>query len=57
MIQLLLLAVSLLVLYFVIRKAVHHGILDADDARRAVEREVSLDQAMREGKHPDAPTS
>jgi hypothetical protein len=56
-IQLLLLALSLLVLYFVIRKAVHHGILDADDARRAHEREVSLGRATREGKHPDAPTS
>jgi hypothetical protein len=55
-IQLPLLAVSLLVLYFVIRKAVHHGILDAEDARLAEEREVSLGRAMREGKHPDAPT-
>lgn len=56
-IELLLLAVGLLVLYFVIRKAVHHGIIDADDAREEHERQVRLGEAMRRGEHPDAPTS
>lgn len=57
MIQLLLLAASLLITYFVIRKAVHHGILDADDTRAARERQDRLDTALRDGTLPDAPTS
>lgn len=56
MIQLLLLAVSLLVMYFVIRKAVHHGILDADDTRHERDRRDRLDAALRDGTLPDAPT-
>jgi hypothetical protein len=56
-IVLLLLAVGLLVLYFVIRKAVLHGILDADDARAVREREERFEAELRKGHYPDAPTS
>jgi hypothetical protein len=37
---------SLLLSYFIIRKGVHHGILDADESRRAYERRQRLQEAM-----------
>lgn len=55
MLELLLVAVSLLVLYFIIRKGVLHGILDADDARRVREQEEQSEKAFRSGQFPDAP--
>jgi hypothetical protein len=39
---------SLLLSYFIIRKGVHHGILDADDSRRALERRLRLTDAVRQ---------
>jgi hypothetical protein len=54
---LLLIAVLLLVLYFVVRKAVMHGILDADEAREARDRGARFDRQLRDGTLPDAPTS
>lgn len=46
-------AIGLYVLYFVIRKAVFHGILDAEKERGEYERQVR-DQGS---TLPDAPTS
>lgn len=44
-------------MYFVVRKGVHHGMLDADDTRAARDRQDRLDTALRDGTLPDAPTS
>ena len=41
------------VLYVVIRKAVHHGILDADDARNASDSRQQLQRTLDKGRHPD----
>lgn len=41
------------VLYVVIRKAVHHGILDADDARRASDSGQQLQRTLSKGTPPD----
>ena len=57
MLGLLLLVASLVALYYIIRTAVTHGILDADDARRARDREERFDKQLREGTLPDAPQS
>lgn len=35
-------ALALLILYFAIRKAVHHGILDAEAERRETAAQISL---------------
>lgn len=35
-------ALGLLILYFVVRKAVHHGILDAEESRREAATEANL---------------
>jgi len=43
----------LFVLYLVIRKAVHHGILDAEDARRASDSRQQLQRTLSKGTHPD----
>jgi hypothetical protein len=40
---------SLLLTYFVIRKGVHHGILDADASRRAREHRQRLSDAVHQG--------
>jgi hypothetical protein len=40
---------SLLLAYFVIRKGVHHGILDADSSRRAREARQRLTDAVHQG--------
>ena len=47
------LLVSLFVLYIIIRKAVHHGILDADDARRARDARQQMQRTLSKGTHPD----
>lgn len=57
MLVFLLFAVSLLALYFIIRKAVTQGILDADEARRAREREQRFEEVLRKGNVLDAPKS
>lgn len=49
MLSLVLIIGSLLLTYFIIRKGVHHGILDADATRRADERARRLKDAVREG--------
>lgn len=56
MLALLLFVASLLMLYFVIRKAVSHGILDAEEARRRREREQRFEEALGKG-NVDAPTT
>ena len=43
----------LLVLYVVIRKAVHHGILDADEARRASDSRQQLQRTLSKTTPPD----
>jgi hypothetical protein len=43
----------LFVLYIVIRKAVHHGILDADDARRDSQSRQQLQGTLRGQAHAD----
>lgn len=48
--------VGLLVLYVVVRKAVHHGILDADESRRDRESTQRLQRAVRESSRPEDPT-
>jgi len=40
---------SLLLSYFVIRKGVHHGILDADASRRAYDHRQRLKEAVAGG--------
>lgn len=57
MLPLLLSAISCLVLYFIIRKAVMHGILDADDARTSRDRRKRFEELVRNGTLPDAPKS
>lgn len=54
--DLLLFAGSLLALYFVVRTAVHHGILDAEETRQGRVRDERLEQTLRKGRYPDAPT-
>lgn len=44
----LLLGLAILVLYVVVRKAVHHGIIDAELERDERERRAELDRAARE---------
>lgn len=46
---LLLSAAFLLALYFVVRQAVTHGIVDADDARTAQARTELLEEQLRNG--------
>lgn len=55
MLAFLLVTVSLLMLYFIIRNAVSHGILDADEARRDREREQHFEEALGKGNVLDAP--
>jgi len=40
---------SLLLSYFIVRKGVHHGILDADESRRADDRRQRLKEAVAGG--------
>jgi hypothetical protein len=40
---------SLLLTYFIVRKGVHHGILDADESRRAREHRQRLKDAVARG--------
>lgn len=54
---LLLAALTLLALYFTVRKAVTHGILDADQARKAREREERFEEQLRDGTLPHPPES
>ncbi len=49
-------ALGFLVLYFVVRAAVTHGILDAEDARREREQSARFEEQRRNGTLPDAPT-
>jgi hypothetical protein len=51
----LLLIGSLLLSYFVIRKGVHHGILDADASRRAYDHRQRLEEATARGAGEDEP--
>ena len=57
MLPLLLLAISFLALYFIVRKAVMHGVLDAVDDRQAREHAERLKEQLRKGNLPDAPRS
>jgi hypothetical protein len=52
----LLFVASLLTLYFIIRKAVSHGILDAEETRRRREREQRFEEALGKGS-VDVPTT
>lgn len=45
-------ALSLLFLYFIIRKAVHHGILDAEETKRERAAEASLRGALSKSREP-----
>ncbi len=47
------LLVCLFVLYIIIRKAVHHGILDADEARRASDSMQQMRRTLSKGTNPD----
>jgi hypothetical protein len=47
-------AVTLLILYFVVRKAVHHGILDAEESRREAAAQIKLHASLSDD---GAPTS
>lgn len=53
MIELLVLAVSLVVFYFVVRMAVRDGVLDADDVRTARAQARRLKEKLRDGSLPD----
>jgi hypothetical protein len=44
--SLVLTALALLVLYLVVRKAVHHGILDAEESRREAAAQTQLRSAL-----------
>ena len=49
--------VGLLIAYYVIRKGVHHGILDADKSRAGLERLDRLGAQARRDRNPEAPAS
>ncbi len=53
LLSLLLTAALCLVLYFIVRKAVAHGILDADDARTSRDRRKRFEKLVQDGTLPD----
>ncbi|WP_162598745.1 hypothetical protein [Nocardioides gilvus] len=53
MVELLLLVVSVVVLYFVVRMGVRDGILDADDVRASRAQARRFKEKLRDGALPD----